>query len=110
MASKTTLPIARLRALGCRIGTLPGHWPTAPKGANWQYVITLPKGIEAPVGAKHGSLKGVASAHVVRDGRILVQAFRGGDTAVRITKAEREAIEADVAGLLSQLADILNGR
>ena len=69
MASKTTLPIARLRALGCRIGTLPGHWPSAPKSANWQYVITLPKGIEAPISASHGTLKGIASAHMTREAR-----------------------------------------
>lgn len=110
MASKTSLPIARLRALGCSIGTIPGHWPLALNGPSWQYAITLPKGIAAPVSPTHNTLNGVASASLARDGRIIVRAFRGGDTATRITKAQREAIEADVAGLLSKLADILNGR
>jgi hypothetical protein len=42
MANPTSLPIAQLRALGCKVNTLIGHDPAI---GSWQYGITLPDGV-----------------------------------------------------------------
>ena len=110
MASKTALPIARLRALGCRVSTIIGHYPTAKIAPSWQYGIVLPDGIELPIDLDLAVRRFTrASAHVDRSGRrILIRAFAPGDG--KIEKAQREAIEGQVAGLLNKIADRLNGR
>jgi len=42
MATALTLPIARLRAAGCKVSTIVGH---DPKIGDFLYSVTLPKGI-----------------------------------------------------------------
>jgi hypothetical protein len=41
---RTSLPIARLRDMGCRVSHLLNH---EPRRARWAYCITLPKGVGA---------------------------------------------------------------
>jgi len=107
MASKTALPIARLRALGCRVGHVVGH---DPRIGDWKYGVTLPKGIELPL--EVSKFNGTARADTIpgEKDRIVVGAYlyRVGKPAP--SRDRRAEAERDVAGLLSAIADVLNGR
>lgn len=102
MTSPATLPIARLRAAGCRISTTVSHnghdWTPARerKGIShfWEYVITLPEGIRVPV-------KDGREAHGKATLRTTVQS-----NALVAYSYDRDAI----AALLSRIADILEGK
>lgn len=118
MASKTALPIARLRALGCRVSTVIGH---DPRIGDWIYSVRVPDSVgdlrEMPevrqdAAATARSAQGMAMVKLPRhsDGHHLIvntALYRVGVTTDRqlVQQAER-----DVAALLSALADVLNGR
>lgn len=110
MASKTSLPIARLRSLGCRVSTLLGHWPTAPVSPEFRYSVTLPAGLDLAEGVE--TRDGYAKAYVFHDGRIIVEAFVNVERNVNLSgkaiKSDRIAAEAQVAGLLNAIADALS--
>lgn len=126
MASKTALPIARLRALGCKVSTLLGHDVPSPLSgrspgvrAIWKYGITLPAGLELPSDAL--LVNGRANAEVARDGRIIVTGLdvkqpNYRDSAAHLRRdslsalSDRTLVESQVAALLSRIADTLNGR
>lgn len=105
MASKTALPIARLRSLGCRVGTVIGHNPAI---SDFIYGVTLPKGIELPLATS--KFRGSARADMARGSksRIIVKAcsYRMGEPLPG--REVRERNEADVAGLLNAIADALS--
>lgn len=127
MASKTALPIARLRSLGCKVGTVIGHDVPSPVSgrspgvrAVWKYSITLPEGIQVPLEAS--KFNGAARADVdQRDrSRIIVTGldkeqpkWRDGVHNEHLrrdsltAKVEREQVEGNVAALLSSIADAL---
>lgn len=113
MARKTALPIARLRDLGCKVSTLLGHWPDAPKSPEWRYAVTLPTGHNVPPTgeiARHGLA--YASRSSYDDRRMIVEAYVNLERADRprteIAAEAREA-EADVAHLLDTIANRLQG-
>lgn len=124
MASPLTLPIARLRAAGCKVGHIVGHDPITT-GAHprfvgkWQYSITTPE----PVANLFEKLYrwdhswsdqyGAAIARTVPDGRIIVEAFASDlehhkDLGLR---DYRQCVESDVATLLGRIATVIsNGK
>lgn len=99
MASKTSLPIARLRSLGCRVAT--GHYHN-PVEADVHYVVTLPKGVDVRAGE---SRNGRAKASGRADGKVSITALHPG---VDHSLAALRANEAQVAGLLNRIADVLS--
>lgn len=102
MASKTALPIARLRALGCKVGTV--FYDHEPHLGLWHYSITLPKGVGSGI-AEGMSTHGSATLRKApADDRLILQ----GGTRGSLTPLHEA--ETDVAYLLSALADILTGR
>lgn len=94
-----TLPIARLRAAGCKVSTTVSHnghdWTPARERRGishfWEYVITLPEGIRVPVeGGRH--VIGKATLRTTVQSNALVA-----------YSYDRDAI----AALLANVADIL---
>jgi len=113
MASKTALPIARLRALGCRVHTVIGH---DPRIGEWIYGVRLPDSVDLPtVTTAEGlqSTHGVATvkvSHVDNDKRLIVEAHLYRARKPLASKLQRDEAERDIAALLSRLADVLTGR
>jgi hypothetical protein len=103
MTSPTALPIARLRALGCKVKTTISHnghdWTPAreKRGIShfWEYVVTLPAGVRLPADAPERSVLGKATL------RKSVQS-----NAVVAYSYDRDAI----AALLDHLADTIGGK
>lgn len=108
MASKVALPIARLRALGVKVGTV--CYDHEPRRGQWHYGITLPASTDvaltAAISADAVSQLGRADIRKApADDRLIVKA-----TSELQSVHSREAAERDVAALLSALADVLNER
>lgn len=104
MASPTTLPIARLRAAGCKVSTVIGHWPEI---GNFQYSIRVPDSL--------GDLRerttvadcGIAKAYVPRisDGHhLIVQAIVPAEER---GKQRNRAAHVEVGHVLAELAAII---
>lgn len=117
MTSKTALPIARLRSLGCKVSTLIGHDVPSPItgrypgiSAVWKYGVTLPPHVPHP--PQSDTQQGRATAYWHQPtGRIIVQGVSPRPPADKdraTVKADRLKTEADVAGLLNALADRLS--
>jgi hypothetical protein len=124
MSSPLTLPVARLRATGCKVGHVVGHDPITTSAhpnftGKWQFSITTPE----PVGDLSERLNrwdnewtetvGNAVAYVFRDGRIIVEAFARPLTNAtrREIRDYRQQVEANVATLLGRIATVLsNGK
>ena len=105
MTRPTTLPIARLRDLGCRVHTLIGH---DPKHGIWRYGVVLPE----PVGPTEFT-------DITQDAQagILVRADRAGNRVIydRVvprdcTKFALAETERKVAERLASAADYLKER
>lgn len=66
MSSMLSLPIAQLRALGCRVSTIIGHDPVI---GSFFYSVTLPKGVTMKISAPEHSqavvLPGVGRRRVI---------------------------------------------
>lgn len=129
MSKPTTLPLARLRAAGCRVSTLLGHDPiTTGKSPAfkpvWKYGITLPTegygielierdGISEALRRWDNSWSadlGQAIAYRFRDGRIIVVAVANhhAHTTPEETRQWRLDAEKDVATLLGRIATIIS--
>lgn len=125
MTNPTALPIARLRALGCKVSTVLGHDVPSPLSgrlphvrAAWRYSITLPVGIGHDAFDGLGTWHGLARAswHAGQQA-IIVEAYQSAPAPeYSPTAFKRRSLQGristaqDVAGLLSSLADVLNGR
>jgi hypothetical protein len=111
MASKTALPIARLRSLGCKVSTIVGHDPAI---ADWQYRVTLPEELRdyLPGDEVRTLAVGWARAQSAHRGTIHVWAclYRTGETEDERERRQRQTPEAEinVAGLLNSIADALS--
>lgn len=106
----TTLPIARLRAAGCRVSTVIGHDPSI---GDFIYSIRVPDsaGDLREQGTTSGSL-GAARYNVPKhsDGRhIIVLACAYRRNAPIPDVETRKRFEHDVAQLLGIIADVAEG-
>lgn len=99
MATSLTLPIARLRAAGCRVSTIIGH---DPKIGDFKYRVILPKGIPGHYQRTIGSatLTSYPAEH-----RVEIRSFRYRIGHPIPDKAERNASGVETARLLESLAD-----
>jgi hypothetical protein len=131
MASQLSLPLARLRAAGCKVHTIIGHDPIT-SGAHpaatsrWQYGIVLPESVEIASGTglferlyrwdnSWSDTYGDAVAYISeRDGRIIVQAFAKPDPKAKKPsqiRAMRVQVERELATLLGRIATVIsNGK
>lgn len=127
MVSPISLPVARLRASGCRVHHIIGHDPYTggahPNGRpNWHYGIVLPPAVAALSDSRledalwkydhsWSSTVGDAVAYVSRnDDRILVYARTPEDpkaTKPAHLRGLRKQTEREVATLLGRIADII---
>jgi hypothetical protein len=109
MSSPISLPVAKLRALGCKVSTLFGHDPNI---GSWKYGVTLPgRGIGARefTDIDQDADAGVA-VRVAPDGRVLYSLvlYRPGQPLP--DKAAREAAEKRLAARLDSAAGYLSDR
>lgn len=108
MATALTLPIARLRAAGCKVSTVIGHDPNI---GDWIYSVRLPDACGDQREAQQQKIEhGRASCSVPRhsDGHhVIVQAcaYRRGLRTPDDVKAE---YLRDIAALLTQVADVVD--
>lgn len=99
MATALTLPIARLRAAGCKVSTIIGHDPNI---GDFKYRVTLPDGIPGHYQRTIGSatLTSYPTEH-----RVEVRSFRYRVGQPIPDKQERNASGIETARLLESLAD-----
>jgi hypothetical protein len=99
MATSLTLPIARLRAAGCKVSTIIGHDPNI---GDYLYKVTLPKGIpghyQLTIGQATLRSRPVAREVVIRSAR-----YRIGQPIP--DRQERNAAGVEAARLFESLAD-----
>lgn len=112
---KTSLPIARLRALGCKVSTVIGH---SPEISDHIYSVTLPTDVATRFDGTLANVNGrvvmsnygVATLRLAQDGRLIVSAcsYRSG----RPTPGPdvRRRNESDAAGMLTRIGDALTKR
>lgn len=99
MATALTLPIARLRAAGCRVATIIGHDPNI---GDFLYRVTLPDGIPGHYQRTIGqaTLQSLPSEHVV-----IIRSARYRMGQPLPDRQERTAAGVEAARLLESLAD-----
>lgn len=122
MPNPINLPLAKLRAKGCKVSTIIGHDPITTGRhpnfqARWHYGITTPTPVvdldALLYGYNHGWSEtfGEAIAYAFRNGRIImVQATQPRDSKVTTPaqlRAVRIEIERQVATLLDRIATVL---
>ena len=96
----TSFPIARLRALGCKVSTVFYHDPAAGEFA---YSVRLPDGIGQGDAPKFQNMAGYVRPTPFDDRRLMVGTYRPR-TVNRRTAQRRELL---TARLLDRLADAL---
>jgi len=107
---KTSLPIARLRALGCKVSTVIGH---DPRIADFIYSVRTPDSVGdlrenltddmvATRGRAIARVPGMSDGHHIT---VMACSYRGGQLIP--DQATRDENERDVAWLLSAIADVL---
>lgn len=99
MATALTLPIARLRAAGCKVSTIIGHDPAI---GDFLYRVTLPKGIPG----HYQRTIGQATLQSLPSGRLVIirsARYRPGHPIP--DRQERDAAGIEAARLLESLAD-----
>lgn len=108
MSSLTGLPVAKFRALGCKVNTLIGH---DPRVGIWKYGITLPQGVGATefTDIDQDAEAGVA-VRVLRGGRVgfSLVLYRTGQPLP--DKTTRAAAEKRLAARLDSAAGYLADR
>lgn len=94
-----TLPIARLRAAGCKVSAVIGH---APEIGDFIYRVTLPEGATGPGSDVVGNAS--IRRHAFRADGLIVSgfAYRPG---IHTPAAVAEEYRADVARALEVVAD-----
>ena len=99
MATALTLPIARLRAAGCKVSTIVGHDPSI---GDFLYSVTLPNGIPGHYQRTIGqaTLQSRPSEH-----RVIIRSARYRVGQPIPDKQERGAAGVEAARLLESLAD-----
>lgn len=99
MATSLTLPIARLRAAGCRVSTVIGHDPSI---GDFIYSVTLPKGIP---GHYQRTLGYATLQSRPAERRVIVTSCRYRVGQPIPDRQERGAAGVEAARLLESLAD-----
>lgn len=126
MVSPISLPVARLRAAGAKVGAVIGHDPLTtgshPNGRpNWHYRIDLPEGMkkfdldEALWKYDHSWSTGLGEAvcYFHQFGGIIVYARQPDDPKVKspaMLRSVRREVERQVAELLSRIASVLEAK
>lgn len=94
-----TLPIARLRAAGCKVSTVIGHDPSI---GDFLYSVTLPKGIP---GHYQMTLGQATLQSRPAERRVIVRSARYRVGQPIPDRQERNAARVEAARLLESLAD-----
>ena len=99
MATSLTLPIARLRAAGCKVSTIIGHDPAI---GDFLYRVTLPKGIP---GHYQRTLGHATLQSFPQERSVVIRSCRYRVGQPIPDRQERGAAGVEAARLLESLAD-----